>query len=346
MWRLNRRLRAERGATAVLVAILLVPLIGIAAFAIDVGALFAERAQLQNGVDGAALAVAAACAKDESTCSTKAQGIAQDYVAGNASIPRGATANAPVVDMADNTVTVTARTDVDHILAGVLIPDRDSEQVGASGSAEWGTPVAGSTVPIAIGACEFEEYPPLDPADPSPKKILVQYDTEDRKGCDATFSPGGFGWLDAEDCLADIDLSAGEVWHKADRGNSMAKSGCDVEDDLVPLLDTTVLIPIYDSFKKVNGECTEANDDKGGTVCFHIEKFAAFTLTGFKLSGGDKYSDSSAPKCTGNCRGLQGYFVKYVSVDEAFTLGDGDSSTDLSVVRLVITAGEMADLTD
>lgn len=50
--------RGERGATAVLVALLLVVLLGIAALSIDLGYLFTTRNELQNIADGAALAAA------------------------------------------------------------------------------------------------------------------------------------------------------------------------------------------------------------------------------------------------------------------------------------------------
>ncbi|MFF2273462.1 pilus assembly protein TadG-related protein [Agromyces sp. NPDC058136] len=343
-----RKLRRERGASAVLVAVMLVPLIGAGAIAVDVGALVSERTELQNGVDGAALALAAACAKNEATCASGATATAQSYVVGNTTLPYDPVANAPSLNTAGNVVTVTAGADVDHYLARVFA-GAGAETVHASGSAEWGTPVAGSTLPLAIGACEFEEFPPIDP-NATPTKILVEYNTEARRGCDPTFSPGGFGWLDAVDCLADIDLTAGSVWHKADRGNNLSKSGCDVgsgdpDTDLALRLGSTVLIPIYDSFKKVNGTCSEANNASGGKICFHIEQFAAFVLTGFKLSGPNTYTDPTAPRCNGSCRGLQGYFVKYVSVDEAFELGDGDGE-GLSVVRMIITPEELAGLLD
>ncbi|UOQ90595.1 pilus assembly protein TadG-related protein [Agromyces endophyticus] len=323
-------------------ALALVPLLGAGAIAIDVGALYAERAQLQNGVDAAALAVAAACANNESNCGGTAGTTAQRYVDENAAIVRDPAANTPNINYADNTVTVTAATDVDHVLAQLL--GADSSVVTASGSAEWGQPVAGSTLPLAIGVCEFDQYPPLDPTAP-PSKILVQYNTTARAGCDETYAPGGFGWLDAADCIANLDVSGGAVWHKGDRGNNLSKSGCDADTDIAPLRGTTVLIPIYDSYKKVNSTCSEANIASGGTVCLRIAKFAAFVLTGFKLSGSSAYVDSGAPRCTGSCRGLQGYFVKYVSVDEAFELGDGDPE-GLSVVRMIITPDELADLTN
>ena len=51
-----QRLRDERGAVAVMVALLMVPLIGFAAIAIDVAAMWSERQQLQNGADAGALA--------------------------------------------------------------------------------------------------------------------------------------------------------------------------------------------------------------------------------------------------------------------------------------------------
>src|SRR5665811_2480716 len=57
------RLRGESGATAVIVALLMIPLFGFAAISIDVGGLYFERRQLQNGADAAALAIAQDCAK-------------------------------------------------------------------------------------------------------------------------------------------------------------------------------------------------------------------------------------------------------------------------------------------
>ena len=57
------RLSGERGATAVLFALLLVPLLGFAAIAVDVGSLYAERARLQVAADAAAIAVAQDCSR-------------------------------------------------------------------------------------------------------------------------------------------------------------------------------------------------------------------------------------------------------------------------------------------
>ncbi|HEU5008518.1 MAG TPA: pilus assembly protein TadG-related protein [Jatrophihabitantaceae bacterium] len=72
---LRRRLRdvragRERGAVAVLIAILLGTgvLLTCGALVVDVGGGYAERAQLQNGADSAALAAADACAVGANSC--------------------------------------------------------------------------------------------------------------------------------------------------------------------------------------------------------------------------------------------------------------------------------------
>ena len=50
----NRRTRRERGYAAVLTALILVPLLGFAGFAVDVGAWYSRAASLQRAADSAA----------------------------------------------------------------------------------------------------------------------------------------------------------------------------------------------------------------------------------------------------------------------------------------------------
>ena len=56
-----RWLKDEEGATAVIIGLLMVPLLGFGAIVIDVGLIYWETRQLQNGADAAALAVAQDC---------------------------------------------------------------------------------------------------------------------------------------------------------------------------------------------------------------------------------------------------------------------------------------------
>ncbi|WP_448808429.1 TadE/TadG family type IV pilus assembly protein [Agromyces bauzanensis] len=335
MRRLMLRLRAERGATATVVAFALIPLLGAGAIAVDVGALYAERGQLQNGVDAAALAIAAVCAKDEADCATPSTQTptAQSYVEANAAILRSPVADAPAIDRTDNVVTVTATTSVDHVLASMLT-GTDASDVSASGSAEWGSPVAGKVIPVGFGVCEFTN------ADIG-EKISIELGVKARTECpDVTDNPGGFGWLTGADCSIQLDLRDGELWHLGESGMGGGSSGCNPKDDFTPLLNTVILIPIFDSFKYVKKSCDEAPITSPTAECYHIAKFAAFLLTGGKLTSFTEI-DPSAPPCKAGC--LQGEFVKYVAVNEAFELGDADP-TGLSVVRMLLTDAERADL--
>ncbi len=76
--------RDERGVVAVIVGLLIgTVLLGLGALVIDVGQLYQERAQLQNGADAAALAVAKSCILGTCTTST-ALSTAQTYANENA----------------------------------------------------------------------------------------------------------------------------------------------------------------------------------------------------------------------------------------------------------------------
>jgi Flp pilus assembly protein TadG len=80
--RVTRLLRRdERGAVGVLIAILLTfgVLTGMGALVVDVGQIYQNRAELQNGADAGAVAVAKTCALG--TCNTS---VAQPIAAQNA----------------------------------------------------------------------------------------------------------------------------------------------------------------------------------------------------------------------------------------------------------------------
>ena len=74
------RHRDDSGAVGVLVAILVGGgvILGLGAMVVDVGQVYAERAQLQSGADAGALAVAKSCA--QGTCAT---GAASSYANAN-----------------------------------------------------------------------------------------------------------------------------------------------------------------------------------------------------------------------------------------------------------------------
>ncbi len=319
------RLRSERGASAVILAILLVPLIGFVAISVDVGALYWERAQLQNGADAAALAIAQDCA-DDTGCGNSAA-LAASYTNSNAN-DGAANVLAPVFPNA-HTVVVSDSTReagsndpaMSHPFAALI--GATSTTVGASATAEWGPPGAGPVLPLALSFCEFQESLPLVPG------TLMSIRTDKNKKCkkDAAEIPGGFGWLDHSDlngdgdsCEAFIDLNAaGELWIGNDTGNSVPN---DCEARLKTVKGTTILIPIFD-----------ASVGSGTKGDYRIYAFASFHVTGWKFSG-DPSEDPAAPSCGGgNARCLQGYFDKWVSVESVFELGG--PATNITLVQLI-----------
>ena len=151
--RSRRRLEGERGATAVIFSLLLVPLLGFAAIAVDVGALYAERARLQVAADSAALAVAQDCSRG--ACGDMLA-TAQALITAN---DGEGTAAHPVLSSAPLSVTVTGSTPQEHWFAPVL--GFDSTAVSASATVGWGGPSEGTAVlPLAFSWCAFDNRPP------------------------------------------------------------------------------------------------------------------------------------------------------------------------------------------
>lgn len=325
MRRLTARLGDERGASAVLVAVLLVPLLGFAAIALDVGALYVERGQLQNGADAAALAIAQSCATDgvctgyAATAAAFADANANDGAA-NVLTPTFPTSNSVLVTSSTRVAGTNADA-ISHPFARFL--GIDSTTVGAEATAEWGPPRESMIVlPLAISRCEFE--PAL-----TGTRVLIRYDQN--PACttpDGHPIPGGFGWLDRVEgeCEAAIDLTVARA--PSEPGNSFPAI-CD--DTLTDLEGQTILVPIFDRAYNPSGSEVTA----GQAASYHLYAFAAFTITGWRFSGEPALTntDPAAPSCTGNCRGIQGYFDRWVSVDAASAvLGGPDLGA--SIVRL------------
>ena len=68
--RLIRRRRPDRGAVSTVFAVLLAGgvVMGMLAMTVDVGSIWLERRQLQNGADAASMALADICARDATKC--------------------------------------------------------------------------------------------------------------------------------------------------------------------------------------------------------------------------------------------------------------------------------------
>jgi Putative Flp pilus-assembly TadE/G-like len=327
MRRLIRRVKSERGASAVLFGLLLIPLLGFGGIAVDVGALYAEKAELQNGADAAALQVAIACANSE-TASACLSADPSAIAGGNDSNDGVEIAQTPDVDTVNNVVTVITNTEdigVQHPLASMLPGIGDSTVVHAEGAAEWGVPISGTTIPLAIAECELaDRLASLDAT--TPGQIIIRSDTN--APCPSG-PPGGFGWLSDGDCSVTIGDDAVVI---GTPGNNPNGTGCSSAD--LDLLGKTVLVPLYDLY-------TGTGFSSPNPGRYTISRFAAFYVTGTKFGTppATRYLPGApaSPTFTGPARGLRGYFVRYVSLNEAFELGDGSGPDYGSkIVRLTL----------
>jgi Flp pilus assembly protein TadG len=316
MQRLISRLRGrpadERGATAVLLSLLMVPMLGFAAIAVDIGALYAERARLQTAADAAALAVAADCARG--ACGDM-QATAQAMVTANV----GAADSAPPVLGTDpNSVTVTGRTPTEHWFAPVL--GHDSTAVSATATVAWGAPGGGTAaLPLVFSWCEWSAQTGGALPSTTTERTILLPKTSDT-GCTGpsnTFLSGGFGWLDTggHTCTATSRVGG---WFTSETGNNPSK-GCQ-PGDLDALLGKTVLLPVFD---EVSGN--------GSSGEYHVYGYVAFKLTGYYFAG--QYKGTKA--CGGSDRCIKGYFTRFVEPSDAFFYDSTAPSMGAWVLRLI-----------
>lgn len=343
----------ERGAITVIVAILMVVLLGSVAIAVDVGAIYSERAQLQSGADAAAIATAQKCARDASSESCSTTSSLAGSLANQNALDGMSTVHSIDLDKTARTAAVTTSAketggvdnSVSLFFANILgIP---TQEVGARASAVWGSPKAGRTAfPLAFSICQVKTH-----IDGSLQRLQ---DHGKDANPDCNYGPsgaavaGGFGWLapDTGKCGGTIDLTLSEGG--SDTGNN-APGHCAAElnkwaSDITAGRKVTVLLPV---FNKVTGT--------GAGAVYSLVSFAAFDVTGWKFSGGDDKGgpdDNSLPytfrnqissttgvtkatECKGGCRGIIGSFVKYVSLADGYTLGPVDEY-GATIVRMTL----------
>lgn len=321
---LRRRLDGEQGATAVMVALLMVPLIGFAALAVDIAAAYSERQQLQNGADAAALAIGQDCA--EGACGDT-QVTADSLTTANYD-EAGSVHGTPTVTLGTNEVTVTNPGTQGHWFAPVL--GEDSTAVTASATVRWGGPGSGTAVlPLAFSWCAFEQQTggglPTEGADPIVIDFTKSDDTEGCTGPNNLQVPGGFAWLDPDEgvCGATSEIG-GIVWSST--GNSVPESNDECSPEYFEgLLGQTVLLPIFDEY-----------GEQGANAWYRISGYAAFTFTGYNFAG--QYKSSPTVQCGGtgsSGRCIEGYFVEYVDKSGDFTYDPTAPDFGGRVVQLV-----------
>jgi hypothetical protein len=310
-----QRVKDERGAVGVVVAMLMVPLMGFAAIAIDAAALWTQRLQLQAGADAGALAIAHDCALGTSLCGIPLS-TAQQLATGNVNL--GA-ATATVTALSSSQVTVRNSGVRDHWFAPAL--GFESSNIDAAATAVWGAPTGGTAVlPLTFSYCEFL----LQTGGLLPSLITERtiYFTKSSglTGCTGPSNnvvPGGFGWLTVNSGTCNT-TSAISGMVPSDPGNSFPSS-CSTSD-LARVRGNTVLLPIFDQAF-----------DSGSNATYRVYGYAAFTITGYHFGGQNSWNQP----CTGNGRCIRGYFTRFVDEADAFDFGATAPNLGASLVKLI-----------
>jgi Flp pilus assembly protein TadG len=307
-----RGVKDERGAVAVIVALLMVPLLGFAAISLDVAGMWWEKQQLRTGADAGALAIAQDCGRGD--CGTPS-GTAQQLAGDN---HHGAGATGSVVSLTSSKVTVRDSATRNHIFAPIL--GVNSTVISAEATVGWGAPSGGTAVlPLTFSWCEWK----LQTGGGLPSSTTEQtiYFTKSSAtsctGPSRNSVPGGFGWLTTSTgCQASSTISDALLYSST--GNSVP-NGCSVSD-FSSLVGKTVLLPIFDQA-----------GDNGSNAYYHIYGYAAFRLTGYDFVG--RYS-INAKNCKGNDHCVKGYFTRFVDLSEAFTYSATAPALGASIVTL------------
>jgi Flp pilus assembly protein TadG len=319
--RLRRRTSDERGASAVIVALLMVPMLGFTAIAVDIGHVYAEHARLQVAADAAALAVAQDCARGN--CGNM-QATASSLVAANDS---GSTAAPPVLSAAPLSVTVTGDRPTQHWFAPAI--GIDATNVTATATVAWGVPGAGTAVlPLTFSWCEWNAQ--TGGGMPSGSTVrTIQFTKTSGTSCTGPSHlvvPGGFAYVttDPGKCQATSAISQQLT---SDTGNTPPQACSNA--DFAGWLCKTVLLPLFDQ---------SGSNGSGGW--YRVDGYAAFTLTGYFFGGQFQSSPQqcngmSPPPCSGNARCIAGFFTRFVDVSDRFTYTNDGPDFGAAILRLV-----------
>lgn len=317
MRRLKRgQRRPEKGATAILVALTLVMLCGFAAIAVDAGALWWDRKQLQNGADAGALAIAQLCSKD--ACPGDEPGEASFFATENK-----LDANAEVVSVIHPTassVRVELRSTRTLWFANLL--GQGDAEVRAAATAGWGPAGGGGSLPIAISECAFAKAVPSDP--PTVIHLIIKTKDKTLEGgdpCDPnptnpTVIPGGFHWLKPE-TGCEVITEPGDLLPSSP-GN-INPTACDAATLQALLLNEEIKIPMYDYAA-----------GKGDNAEYHLVGYAYLRATAWNLTNKVYYPE----KGSADEEWLEGYFVKKTDLSVDGDPGGGEDFKAMEV-RLI-----------
>jgi Flp pilus assembly protein TadG len=316
--RLRRRAADERGAAAVTLALLMVPMLGFAALAVDIGALYAERARLQVAADAAAIAVAQDCSRGNcgDTLAT-----AQTLITAN---DGEGTAAQPVLSADPLSVTVTGSTPKEHWFAPVI--GHDSTAVSATATVGWGGPSQGTAVlPLTFSWCSFLLQTGGGIPSTTTQQVIKLTKSAGVASCagpSGNVVPGGFGFLETDAGSCEVTSSLDEVM--ASKPGESPPQGCDAPD-FAAMVGKTVLLPLFDEY-----------GESGNNAWYRVYGYAAFHLTGYQFVG--QFSTGHkpcGPGTNGSDRCVTGYFTRFVELSDAWNYSPNAPQLGASILRLI-----------
>jgi Flp pilus assembly protein TadG len=361
--------RDERGAMGVLIAVLIGGgvLLGMGALAIDVGQLYQNRAELQNGADAGALAVADSCALG--TCTT---GIANQYATGNASkltgyhaavnlvcgsgtgmaaCPAGAgamydcpanpAAGANYVDVHTSTLTASGSTLLPPMFARALLGNSGyaGTNVKACAQAEWGPPTSANTIAYTISACSWYVYtnngtnfaqpPPYPPNTvPAPSYDHILFEHGSQGSKTTGCPPYQPSGQDGPGNFG-WTTDSGNCSTFINNGSYGGFTGARASGSC-----QTVIQNAWANKTVVYLPVYSAITGTGSNQTYTLLGFAAFVITGYHITGSFKAPDwlNSANNCTGNNFCIDGYFTQGLIPSTGGL--DGGHGLGASIVKL------------
>lgn len=226
-----RRVNGERGSVTIIVALMLTTMLGVAALAIDVGALLTEQRAVQNGADAAALAIAEQCAEhavdpiaNPAPCVTAP---ASTYLNGNSTSSVTPTTNL-VTSYGGKVgrITVIGEVDSQPMFARFLGVD-GAIGVSAAATARWGPLTAVDDVfPLVV--CKGA----LPPAGNSVRLIVDPASATPPAVCDGAPDEQSFGWITPDDpvlCTSKITLLPSIFLNVLAADQEPGSAGCQIE---------------------------------------------------------------------------------------------------------------------
>lgn len=334
MRRLKNGVDKERGAAGVLVAVMMLVLMGAGAIAVDVGQIYAERAQLQNAADAGAMAAARRCYDAGGCTGSQATSWAAELTGPNSN--DGASNIASVNLSVSRQITVVTSTRNGTSGAGFLTQmfsralNAPPVTVGARATASFAPPSSGSGFPLAISDNCYN----LSGAAATGEVQKFSYKPGGTcTGPSGTEIPGGWGWLDqSSPCVAATTIGSNELG--SDPGNN-PPSGCSTilagwKATIEAGGEVTVTLPIFD-------DATNA----GQNGSFNIIGYATLRIWGWKFGNNHEYEfrntasdpgmNSDLACAAGNNRCVIGQFVRFETIDSAG--GTPGTGADLGTVE-------------